>query len=247
MANPVLNDKAFQRADQYAQVAGGELMSVEGAVNKTAFLLFLVVAGATWVWTRYFQTQDPAVAMPYLWGGLLVGVGAALATMFVPTWARISAPVYAAAEGLALGAISAFYETQLHGIVFQAIGLTLGVLAVMLVLYRTGVIKVTDRFRMIVVAATGGIALFYFVAIILGFFHVSVPLLYGGGTGAILFSLAVVAIAAFNLALDFDFITRGTQHGAPKFMEWYAAFGLIVTLIWLYVAILRLLSKLRNR
>ncbi len=246
MANPVLNDKAFQRAGQYAQVDAGELMSVEGAINKTAFLLLLVVASATWVWTRYFQTQDVAQVLPYLWGGLLVGAAAALATIFAPTWGRISAPVYALAEGLVLGGISAFYESQLHGIVFQAIGLTLGVLAVMLVLYRSGVIKVTDRFRMVVLAATGGIALFYLVSIVLGFFHVSVPLLYGG-TGAIVFSLVVVTIAALNLALDFDLISRGAEQGAPKFMEWYAAFGLMVTLIWLYLEILRLLANVRRR
>ena len=246
MANPVLNDKAFQRAGQYAQADAGELMSVEGAINKTALLLLLVVAGATWVWTRYFQAQDPAVIMPYLLGGVFGGLAAALVTIFAPTWARISAPVYAAAEGLALGGISAFYEQQLHGIVFQAIGLTFGVLAVMLVLYRSGIIKVTDRFRMIVFAATGGIALFYLVSIVLGFFHIYVPLLYGG-TGAIVFSLVVVAVAALNLALDFDFISRGTEHGAPKFMEWYAAFGLMVTLIWLYLEILRLLANARRR
>jgi uncharacterized YccA/Bax inhibitor family protein len=117
----------------------------------------------------------------------------------------------------------------------------------MLVLYRSGIIKVTDRFRMIVLAATGGIALFYLVTIVLGFFHVSVPLVYGGGTGAIVFSLVVVAIAALNLALDFDFIARGAEQGAPKFMEWYAAFGLMVTLIWLYLEILRLLANSRRR
>lgn len=245
MANPVLNDKAFQRAEQYTQTAAGELMTVEGAINKTAFLLLLVVASATWVWTRYFQTQDPALVMPYLWGGLLVGVAAALVTIFAPTWARISAPVYALAKGLAVGALSALYETQLHGIVFQAIGLTFGVLAVMLVLYRSGIIKVTDRYRMIVLAATGGVALFYLVTIVLGFFHVSVPLIYGG-TAAII-SLFVVGLAAANLAIDFDMIARGAEHGAPKFMEWYAAFGVMVTLVWLYLEILRLLANVRRR
>ncbi len=247
MANPVLNDKAFLRADQYSQAATGELMSVEGAINKTAFLLLLVVAGATWVWTRYFQAQDAAVIMPYLMGGVFGGLLAAVVTIFAPTWARISAPVYAVAEGLALGGISALYEQQLHGIVFQAIGLTFGVLAVMLMLYRSGIIKVTDRFRMIVLAATGGIALFYLVTIVLGFFHISVPLIAGGGTGAIVLSLVVVVVAALNLALDFDFIARGAEHGAPKFMEWYAAFGLMVTLIWLYLEILRLLANARRR
>ncbi|MGH7538469.1 MAG: Bax inhibitor-1/YccA family protein [Gemmatimonadales bacterium] len=247
MANPVLNDKVFQRAERMAQTAAGETMSVEGSINKSAFLLLLVVGAAAWVWTRYFQTLDPTTVMPYLWGGLIVGLVAALVTIFLPTWARISAPVYALAQGLAVGAISAFYEQQLKGIVVQAIGLTFGVLAVMLFAYRTGLIKVTDRFRLIVVAATGGIALLYLVSIVLSFFNISIPFIHQGGTFGIIFSLVVVGIAAMNLALDFDFITRGVEHGAPKFLEWYAAFGLMVTLIWLYLEILRLLAKLRRR
>jgi uncharacterized YccA/Bax inhibitor family protein len=246
MANPVLNEKAFQRADQLVG-ASEEAMSLEGTINKTAFLLLLVAGGAAWVWTRYFQSLDPAVIMPYIVAGLIGGVVAALVTIFLPAWARISAPVYAAAQGLALGGISAFYEQRLHGIVFQAIGLTFGVLVVMLLAYRSGLIKVTDRFRMIVVAATGGIALLYFASIVLSFFGVTVPFIHQGGTFGIVFSLVVVGIAAANLALDFDFIQRGVEHGAPKLMEWYAAFGVMVTLIWLYLEILRLLSKLRRR
>ena len=246
MANPVLNEKAFQRVDQLVG-ASEEVMSLEGTVNKTAFLLLLVAAGAAWVWTRYFQSLDPAVIMPYIVAGLIGGVVAALVTIFLPALARISAPVYAAAQGLALGGISAFYEQRLHGIVFQAIGLTFGVLVVMLLAYRSGLIKVTDRFRMIVVAATGGIALLYFASIVLSFFGVTVPFIHQGGTFGIVFSLVVVGIAAANLALDFDFIQRGVEHGAPKLMEWYAAFGVMVTLIWLYLEILRLLSKLRRR
>jgi len=242
----VLNEKAFQRVDQLVG-ASDEVMSLEGTINKTAFLLLLVAAGAAWVWTRYFQSLDPAVIMPYIVAGLIGGVVAALVTIFLPALARISAPVYAAAQGLALGGISAFYEQRLHGIVFQAIGLTFGVLVVMLLAYRSGLIKVTDRFRMIVVAATGGIALLYFASIVLSFFGVTVPFIHQGGTFGIVFSLVVVGIAAANLALDFDFIQRGVEHGAPKLMEWYAAFGVMVTLIWLYLEILRLLSKLRRR
>jgi uncharacterized YccA/Bax inhibitor family protein len=246
MANPLLNEKAFRRVDQLVQTAG-ESMTIEGTINKTAFLLLLVAATAAWVWTRYFQTLDPATVMPYMWAGLIVGLVAALVTIFLPAWARISAPVYAAAQGLALGAISAFYERQLHGIVFQAVGLTFGVLAVMLIAYRTGVIKVTDRFRMIVVAATGAIALLYLVSMVLSFFSISIPFIHQGGTFGIIFSLVVVGIAAMNLALDFDYIQRGVEHGAPKVLEWYAAFGLMVTLIWLYLEILRLLAKIRRR
>ena len=246
MANPVLNEKAFHRADQLVG-ASDEVMSLEGTINKTAFLLLLVAAGAAWVWTRYFQSLDPAAIMPYMIAGLIGGLVAALVTIFLPAWARISAPVYAAAQGLALGGISAFYEQQLHGIVFQAIGLTFGVLAVMLLAYRSGLIKVTDRFRMIVVAATGGIALLYFASIVLSFFGVTVPFIHQGGTFGIVFSLVVVGIAAANLALDFDIIQRGIAHGAPKPMEWFAAFGVMVTLIGLYLEILRLLAKLRRR
>ncbi|HEY7685967.1 MAG TPA: Bax inhibitor-1/YccA family protein [Gemmatimonadales bacterium] len=246
MANPLLNEKAFRRVDQLVQTAG-ESMTIEGTINKTAFLLLLVAATAAWVWTRYFQTLDPATVMPYMWAGLIIGLVAALVTIFLPKWARISAPVYAAAQGLALGAISAFYEQQLHGIVFQAVGLTFGVLAVMLIAYRTGIIKVTDRFRMIVVAATGAIALLYLVSMVLSFFNISIPFIHQGGTFGIIFSLVVVGIAAMNLALDFDYIQRGVEHGAPKVLEWYAAFGVMVTLIWLYLEILRLLAKIRRR
>jgi hypothetical protein len=190
---------------------------------------------------------DPATVMPYLMVGLIGGLVAALVTIFLPAWARISAPVYAAAQGLALGAISAFYEQQLHGIVFQAIGLTFGVLTVMLIAYRSGLIRVTDKFRLIVVAATGAIALLYLVSIVLSFFGTTIPFIHQGGTFGIVFSLVVVGIAAMNLALDFDFIQRGVEHGAPKPMEWYAAFGVMVTLIWLYLESLRLLSKVRRR
>jgi uncharacterized YccA/Bax inhibitor family protein len=247
MANPIFNQRAFERADHIARASTGETMSVEGAINKSAFLLLLTAGAATWVWARFFQTGDPAQVMGYLWVGLIGGVVACIATVMKPDWARLTAPAYAVLEGLALGAISGFYEAQFHGLVLQAIGLTFGVLAVMLMLYRSGVIKVTDRFRMIVFAATGGIALFYFVTIILSFFHVSVPFLWGGGTVSIVFSLIVVGIAAMNLAIDFDMIAKGVEHGAPKFMEWYAAFALMVTLIWLYLEILRLLGNSRRR
>jgi uncharacterized YccA/Bax inhibitor family protein len=154
--------------------------------------------------------------------------------------------VYAILEGLVIGGISAYAEAQLKGIVFQAVALTFGTLFSLLVAYRSGVIKVTEKFRLGVVAATGAIFLVYLVSIVLGFFGVSVPLIYSGGTFGILFSLFVVVIAALNLVLDFDFIEQGARQGAPKYMEWYGAFGLMVTLIWLYIEFLRLLTKLRQ-
>ena len=242
--NPALSAKVFE---QYAGTTG-ETMTLEGTINKSAFLLFLVVVAASWPWYTFFRVGgDAAVVIPYLIGGMLGGLVFAIATIVKKTWAPLTAPLYAACEGLALGAVSALYESQLSGIVFQAIGLTFGTLAIMLVAYRTGIIKVTDRFRMGVVAATGSIALLYLVSIGLSFFGIQIPFIHQSGTFGILFSLFVVAIAALNLVLDFDNIATGVQQGAPKVLEWYGAFGLMVTLIWLYLEILRLLSKLRRR
>ena len=170
-----------------------------------------------------------------------------LITVFKKTAAPITAPIYAAIEGILLGMLSAFYEMQFPGLVFQAILLTFGTLFALLMAYRSGVIKATENFKLGVFAATGGIGLIYLTTFILSFFGLSIPYIHGSGTIGILFSLFVVVIAALNLVLDFDFIERGAERGAPKYMEWYAAFGLLVTLIWLYIEMLRLLSKLRSR
>ena len=241
-SNPALNAKTFERFGPGAVT--GEAMTIEGAVNRTAFLLVLLVATATWTWS---QTFAGVAVGGYLLGGLLGGFVVALVTIFKPTWAPVTAPIYAALEGLALGAISAIFEARYPGIVIQAVALTFGVLFALLVAYRSGLIPVTENFRLGVVAATGGIAIFYLVAIGLSFFNIRIPFLHESSWLGIGFSLFVVVIAALNLVLDFDFIEKGAEHGAPKVMEWYAAFGLIVTLVWLYLEILRLLSKLRNR
>ncbi len=177
---------------------------------------------------------------------VIAGLVVAMATIFKKTWAPFTAPLYAVIEGVVIGGISAIAEAQFQGIVFQAASLTFGTLLALLVAYRTGVIKVTERFRLGVVAATGGIFVVYLISIVLGFFGINVPFIHSGGTIGILFSLFVVVIAALNLVLDFDFIERGSAEGAPKYMEWYGAFGLIVTLIWLYIEFLRLLTKLRQ-
>ena len=241
-SNPALNAKTFERFGPGAVT--GEAMTIEGTVNRTAFLLLLLVATATWTWSQ------AAAGVPvggYLLGGILGGLVAALVTIFKPAWAPVTAPIYALLEGLALGAISAYFQARFPGIVIQAVGLTFGVLFALLVAYRSGLIPVTQNFRLGVVAATGGIAVFYLVAIGLSFFNIRIPFLHEGSAIGILFSLFVVVIAALNLVLDFDFIEKGAEQGAPKLMEWYAAFGLIVTLVWLYLEILRLLSKLRSR
>ena len=243
-SNPALNAKTFERFGPPPGVATGEAMTIEGAVNRTALLLLVLVATATWTWTKTFAGTPVG---GYLLGGFLGGFVVALATIFKPTWAPVTAPIYAALEGVALGALSAMFEARYPGIVVQAVALTFGTLFALLLAYRSGLIPVTENFRLGVVAATGGIAIFYLVAIGLSFFGIRLAFLHEGSWLGIGFSLFVVVIAALNLVLDFDFIEKGAEHGAPRFMEWYAAFGLMVTLIWLYLEILRLLSKLRNR
>ena len=240
-SNPTLNAKTFER---FGPVAAGEGMTIEGTVHRAAFLLLLVVATATWTWIETFIGTPTG---GYLLGGAVGGFVMALITIVKPAWSPITAPIYAALEGLALGAISAYFEARYPGIVIQAVALTFGTLVALLIAYRSGAIPVTENFKLGVVAATGGIAVFYLVAIGLSFFSIRIPFLHEGSWLGIGFSLFVVVIAALNLVLDFDFIEKGAEHGAPKFMEWYGAFGLMVTLIWLYLEILRLLSKLRSR
>ncbi|MGA8570889.1 MAG: Bax inhibitor-1/YccA family protein, partial [Desulfobaccales bacterium] len=164
-----------------------------------------------------------------------------------PAWAGVTAPLYALLEGLFIGGISAIADAQYPGIVIQAVGLTFGTCLALLLAYKSGMIRASEGFKRGIVAATGGIVLFYLVSFILGLFGVRMPLIYGAGPVGIIFSLIVVTIAALNLVLDFDFIEQGTLQGAPKYMEWYGAFALMVTLIWLYLEILNLLMKLRSR
>lgn len=244
-ANPALRDDIFSGVGYGTSQT--DVMTVQGTVNKIGILLACAVVTAFYTWSLLFSSGNPAAVTGWLWGGLLVGMIAAFATIFKPTWAPYSAPVYALAEGLFLGGFSAIMEAQYPGIAFQAVSLTFAVMAALLIIYKSGVIQVTDKFRTGIVAATGAIALVYIVSLVLGFFGVSVPLIHSNGIVGIGFSVVVVAIAALNLVLDFDFIERGAASGAPKYMEWYAAFGLMVTLVWLYIEILRLLSKLQSR
>ena len=240
-ANPALNEKAFQ-----GQVTLGDAMTLQGTVNKTGVLLLCVVAASAWTW-GLSHSPAPEAAIPWMMGGLFGGLIVAFATIFKKQWARFTAPLYALLEGLVLGGISAFFEKAYPGVAFQAVGLTFGTLFVLLLAYKTGVIRATQGFKIGVIAATGGIAVFYLAEMVLGFFHVQVPAINGSGPWGIVFSLFVVVIAALNLVLDFDMIETGVRMGAPKYMEWYGAFGLMVTLIWLYLEILRLLAKARRR
>ena len=242
-SNPALGQNTFRDVAGY----GGDSMTVSGAVNKTGILMLLCVATAAWTWNRFFATGDPTSVAGLLGLGAIGGLVLAIVTVFKKEWAGITAPLYALAEGLVLGGISAMLETRYHGIAIQAVSLTFGVLLVMLLAYRSGLIKMSDRLRMGIVAATGGIAIFYFLEFILGFFGVRFTAINSSSPIGIGFSLIVVAVAALNLVLDFDLIENGARYGAPKYMEWYGAFGLMVTLIWLYLEILRLLAKLRSR
>ena len=191
---------------------------------------------------------NPGAVMPYVWGGAIGGFVVALVTIFKKEWAAVTAPLYAVLEGLFLGAVSAMFELRFPGIVMQAVGLTFGTLAALLLAYRSGLIRATENFKLGVVAATGGIALLYLVNIGMRLFGFEgMGFIHESSTIGILFSVGVVIVAALNLVLDFDFIEQGVEHGAPKYMEWYAAFGLLVTLVWLYLELLRLLSKLQSR
>ena len=238
--NPTLSDATFADFENVDQ----KTMTLQGTVNKVGILLALVVLSAAYTWNVYFATGSPGALMPI---GLFGGMIFALITIFKKNWAMYTAPIYAILEGLFLGGISAIFESQYPGIVIQATGLTFGTLASLLVLYKTGVIKPTENFRLMVVSATMGIALLYVVSFIMSMFGTGIGFIHDNGIFGIGFSLFVVGIAALNLVLDFDFIEEGSEKNAPKYMEWFGAFALMVTLIWLYLEMLRLLAKLRSR
>jgi uncharacterized YccA/Bax inhibitor family protein len=241
-SNPAFNAKTFD-----GQIAvAGPTMTLQGTVNRTGILLVCVIATAGWTW-GLARSESPDAVLPWMLGGLIGGFIVAMVTIFKKEWSPFTAPVYALLEGLALGGISAFFDKQYHGIATQAVALTFGTLAVMLALYTSGIIRATQRFKMGVFAATGGIMLVYLVNLGLGFFGKQVPLLNSAGPWGIAISVFIVIVAALNLILNFDFIETGVQSGAAKYMEWYGAFGLMVTLIWLYLEILRLLSLARRR
>lgn len=246
-SNPALSEKTFARE----RTATSEVMTINGTVNKTALMLLLVIAAALFTWNKFFGAVNPenamSVVVPWLLVGGIGGLITALVTVFRPQSSGITAPIYAVLEGLLLGGLSAFFESMYPNIVVRAVALTLAVFAAMLFFYRSGIIKVTRKFMMGVFAATAGVALVYFVSFIAGMFGANLSFLHGSGTFSIGFSLVVVVIAALNLVLDFSFIERAAGSGAPKYMEWYGAFGLMVTLVWLYLEILRLLAKLAGR
>ena len=250
--NPALKDSTFLDLGSGSIVTGDAgAMTLNGTVNKTGLLLVITLVGAMYSWSQAatsLASGDAGLLMPLALGGAIGGFIVALVTIFKKAWSPVTAPLYAGLEGLFLGAISAIFEMRYPGIVMQAVGLTFGTLAALLLAYRSGLITATENFKLGVVAATGGIALLYLVNIGMRLFGFEgMGFIHEGSTIGILFSVGVVIVAALNLVLDFDFIENGVAQRAPKYMEWYAAFSLLVTLVWLYLEILRLLSKLQSR
>ena len=228
---------AFSQGFGINQSVTGEVMTLDGTVNKTGILLGLCIGGA------YFGWNAPGLVLP----AILIGFVIALFTIFRPKNSPYTAPAYAAIEGVALGGITMIFESQYPGIGIQAIGLTFGILASLLFCYKSGIIKPTENLRLMIFAGTMGIFILYLVSFIMSFFGNSIGFIHSNGLFGIGFSLFVVAIASLNLVLDFDFIEEGAEKGMPKYLEWYGAFSLMVTLVWLYLEILRLLAKLRSR
>jgi uncharacterized YccA/Bax inhibitor family protein len=249
-SNPALGENTFRgmSGGGYGSlVDASNRMTLNGTVNKTGLLLICSLATASWTWSQFFKTRDMSSVAPLMLVGMFGGLIFALVTSFKKEWAPITAPIYALLEGLMLGGLSAFLDLRYPGIGIEAVSLTFGTLFVLLVAYRSGLIKVTQKFRLGVIAATGGIFFFYLAQMLLGFLGIRFAAINGSGIIGIGFSLIVVAVAALNLVLDFDMIEQGVQMGAPKYMEWYGAFGIMVTLVWLYIEILRLLTKLQRR
>jgi uncharacterized YccA/Bax inhibitor family protein len=242
-ANPAMNMAVYQQAGHAESMSS--VMTLQGTVLKTAVLVAILVATAGYTW---MQTEAGALKLAY---GLLAvgGIGGfilAMITCFFPKASPFTAPIYAGLQGLFLGGISVAINQRYPGIALQAFGLTVGVLVFMLFLYGTGIVRATEKFKIGVIAATGAIFLVYLATMILGFFGVAIPYIHGSGPIGIGFSVVVVVIAALNLVLDFDFIEQGVARQAPKYMEWYGGFSLMVTLVWMYIEILRLLSKIRS-
>jgi uncharacterized YccA/Bax inhibitor family protein len=236
-SNPALRDDIFfrsQLSDPY------DTMTIQGTINKTLILLALVIISAALVWDNY------VLVLPFLLPAAIGGLVVALITIFKQEWSPFTAPVYAVLEGVILGGISGYMNVMYPGIVVQAVTLTFGVFFLLLIVFSTRLIQATEKFKLIVIGATGAIALLYVADIVLGFFGRPVGFIHESGLFGIGFSLFVVVIASLNLILDFDYIEKGVEHGAPRYLEWYGAFALLVTLVWLYLEILRLLGKLRR-
>jgi uncharacterized YccA/Bax inhibitor family protein len=249
--NPTLTDKIFDRnRATFGDMQG--TMTVRGTMNKFGFLMLMVLGAAAYTWQLYYQ-NNPSLMTTLMWVGAIGGLVVGLAISFKPNWSSYLAPVYGILEGFFVGALSAVlndaYAEKFPGLIISAVGLTLGVAIAMFLLYNFRIIKPTERFKSILLSATVGIGIFYLICMVMRLFHVDIPFMNFGDNSllGIGISLFIVAIAALNLILDFERIEVGAETGSPKFMEWYCAFGLLVTIVWLYIEILRLLSRFSSR
>jgi uncharacterized YccA/Bax inhibitor family protein len=242
--NPALKGEVFTRHGAIG--VSSDTMTIQGTANKAFILLAFCTLTAFYAWREFFA-GNVGLVQPMMMGGAIGGMVIALVTIFKKTWAPVTAPLYALAEGLFIGGVSAMFELRYPGIVIQAVGLTLCVFAALLFAYKSRMIQATENFKLGLVAATGGIFLIYLVSWIMSFFGTQIPFIHESGIIGIGFSLVVCVVAALNLVMDFDFIENGEAARAPKYMEWYGAFGLLVTLVWLYIELLRLLSKLNKK
>ena len=247
--NPALSENRFKDTVLDGVVTHENAMTVRGTLQKFGFLFLMVMGTAFYSWKEF---ADGGNVVPLIWGGALGGLAVAIVLVFKKEWSPYLAPLYALLEGLFVGAISAQYNdafaAKAPNIIINAVGLTFGTAIAMYLLYSFKIIKATEKFKSIIITATAGIAIFYILVLILRAFGVeNMPFLHEGSPMGIIFSLFVVTIAALNLILDFDMIEKGAELGAPKYMEWYGAFGLLVTIVWLYLEILRLLSKISSR
>lgn len=247
-SNPALSEKRFKDTVLDDMVYGSNTMTVRGTMNKFGIMLLLLMSTAFYAWKEFAEGGN---VQPLLWTGFIGGLVIAIVLMFKQEWSPYLVPVYALLEGLFIGAVSATYDyifaEKAPFIILQAVGLTMGVCIAMYLLYSFRVIKPTQKFRAIVTTATAGIMIFYLISFALSFFGITIPFLHEGSALGIGFSILVVGLAASYLILDFDMIETGSEMGAPKYMEWYGAFGLMVTVVWLYLEILNLLSKLNKR
>jgi uncharacterized YccA/Bax inhibitor family protein len=244
--NPAISEKTFERIHQFE----GEAMTVRGTMNKFGMMMLFLIGAAAFTW-NIFYIQGPEAVQPWMWGSMIVGFVLALVIIFKKTWAPYLALGYALCQGLFLGAVSAFYDfafaESYPSIIMHAVLLTMGTAAAMYIFYQTGIIKATGTFKKVVFVATAGIGIFYLVAMVMRLFGTEMPYLHDNGPIGIGISLVIVVVAALNLILDFDMIEQGAATGAPKYFEWFGAFGLLVTIVWLYLEMLRLLSKLSSR
>jgi uncharacterized YccA/Bax inhibitor family protein len=243
-SNPAFRDGTFSVV--LPDVGPKHLMTIQGAIHRAEALLLMVVAASGWAWIRFSATRHGRELLVYILLGFVSEFAVALLTILKPSWSPITAPIYAVLEGLCLGVLSAALELRYPGIVIEAVVLTFGTCFCLLLAYQSGLAPVTKGLRLGVVSATGGIAVAYLVSMVMPIVGIRMPYSFARGPVGIIISLVIVAVAALNLAIDFDFIERGAQGGAPKYMEWYAAFGLMLTLTWLYLEILRLLTKVRD-